>query len=168
LTERTEPGAGTAPAPSKSQRKRDMTALQALGEALVALSAVQLARIDLPENLRDAVAAARGMTRREAKRRQLQYIGKLMRGVDPEPIRRHLDALRSASREHTARLHRVERWRERLLSDPQALPSLLSEHPGADAQRLRALVSGAQRERAAGAPPRSYRALYRLLAQIVG
>ena len=81
--------------PSKSAKKRAMTELQALGEALVALSVDQLKKIDLPEDLRDAVRDAQRFTPREARRRQLQYIGKLMRAIDPEPIRAALGKMRS-------------------------------------------------------------------------
>src|SRR5687767_5223205 len=91
--------------PSKTQRKREMHDLQALGAELVELNEQQLASIELPERLLDAVQDARRMTKFEAKRRQLQYIGKLMRNVDPEPIRNRLAAWKAVSTEHTARLH---------------------------------------------------------------
>ena len=149
--------------PSKSQRKREMHELQDLGAQLVELSEQQLASIDLPERLRDAVMDAREITKFEARRRQLQYIGKLMRAVDPEPIRRKLALRKAASQTHTARLHLIERWRERLLDDEAALSELLTEQPQADAARLRLLIRNVQREREAGQPPKSFRALYRLL-----
>src|SRR5688572_12592868 len=102
-------------APSKSQRKREMHDLQALGSELVELNEQQLASIELPERLLDAVREAKRMTKFEAKRRQLQYIGKVMRDVDPEPIRSRLAAWKAVSIENTARLHAIERWRARLL-----------------------------------------------------
>ena len=151
---------------SRTRLKRQMTELQKLGEALTGLNAGQLAEIALPESLHEAVLAAQRMTRFEARRRQLQYIGKLMRGIDPVPIRAHLERWQASSREHTARLREIERWRERLLEDDAALGDFAREHPR-DLQRVRTLVRNARRERDAGAPPRSYRALFRELQQIV-
>ena len=153
--------------PSKTQRKKQMHDLQALGAELVELNDQQLASIELPEALGDAVQEARRITSREGRRRQLQYIGKIMRGIDPEPIRERLAAWRSVSREHTARLHRLERWRDRLLQDESALTELMQQHPEIDAAHIRTLVRNAAKERAAGQPPNSYRALFRLLAETV-
>jgi ribosome-associated protein len=152
---------------SKTQRKKAVHMLQALGEELVELNDDQLTAIELPEALRDAVMAARRITKFEAKRRQLQYIGKLMRKVDPEPIRAALDAVLARSRRQIAAHKRVEAWRERLLAGPGAVNEVLAEYPGADAQRLRALVRGALRERDAGSPPRSYRELYQALRALL-
>ncbi len=87
----TEPAAADFEKPSKSQRKREATALQSMGETLVALKPVQLAKIPLPDELREAVLAARQMQQHGARKRQLQYIGKLMRQIDPEPIRAALE-----------------------------------------------------------------------------
>ena len=153
--------------PSKTQRKKQMHELQSLGAELVELSEQQLASLDLPETLRDAVMDARGITRFEARRRQLQYIGKLMRGVDPDPIRKTLAVSKAASHAHTARLHLIEGWRERLLDDDAALGALLSEHPHADAAQLRLLIRNVQREREAGQPPKNFRALFRLLDETI-
>jgi ribosome-associated protein len=152
---------------SKTQRKKQMHELQALGAELVELNEQQLASIELPERLLDAVTEARRMTRFEARRRQLQYIGKLMREVDPEPIRSRIAAWKAVSREHTARLHLIERWRMRLLSEESAMSELLRDHPHADASRLRMLVRNAGKEREAGQPPKSYRALFHLLNEII-
>lgn len=151
--------------PSKTQRKKRMLALQDLGTELVALNEDQLTAIALPENLHDAVIEAKGITKFEARRRQLQYIGKLMRTIDPEPIRAWIDVWKATSREHTAQLHLIERWRERLLAEEGAVGELLSAYPRADAQRLRTLVRNAQRERQLAAPPRSYRELFQLLRE---
>ena len=149
--------------PSKTQRKKQMHDLQALGAELVELTDDQLALVELPENLLDAVNAARLVTKFEAKRRQLQYIGKLMREVDPEPIRSRLDAWKAVSAAHTARLHLVERWRARLIEDEEALTDLMRDYPHADSARLRALVRNVALERERGKPPRSFRALFQLL-----
>jgi ribosome-associated protein len=90
-----------------------------------------------------------------------------MRSVDAGPIREQLAAWKAVSRAHTARLHLIERWRARLLEDEQAIAELLREHPRADATRLRTLVRNAKREQAAGQPPKSFRALFRLLSEII-
>jgi ribosome-associated protein len=152
--------------PSKSQRKRAMHALQDLGAALVALSAERLASIEMPEDLRQAVREAQRLTRHEARRRQLQYIGRLMRDVDPLPIREALAALNGGSAAETARQHRLERLRERLLEDEATLTEIGSAFPGADLQHLRQLRRNALREREQARPPRSYRELFRALREM--
>ena len=153
--------------PSKTQRKREMHELQALGARLVELNSEQLAAVGLPEELREAVEFARRTTKNEARRRQMQYIGKLMRSVDPEPIRERLKVWDGVSAEHTARQHRVERWRDRLLEDEAAVDELARIHPGIDTRHLRALSRKAREERGAGSPPRAYRELFRTLREIV-
>lgn len=152
--------------PSKSQKKRDMHALQAMGEALVALAPARLARIAMPDALRNAVHEAQGLTRHEARRRQMQYIGRLMREADPAPIRAALDAVNGVCAAETARQHRLERLRERLLEDEAVLSEVAAAHPGADLARLRQLRRNALRERAEGRPPRAFRELFRLLREI--
>lgn len=154
--------------PSKSQRKRDMHELQTLGAELVELNDDQLAAVDLPELLLDAVQAARGITKHEARRRQLQYIGKIMRHVDPEPIRAQIAAWQAVSAAHTARLHLVERWRDRLLQEEDAVTQLANEYPGVDIPQVRLLIRNAARERASEQPPKSYRALFKLLNALIG
>jgi ribosome-associated protein len=149
--------------PSKTQRKKEVQALQALGERLVELGAEQLAAVPLPDDLREAVLEARRIRSREGRRRQLQYIGKLMRETDPEPIRARFAAWDGQSREATAAHHRIERWRLRLLDDDGALTEFAREHPGADLQRLRACVREARKERLAGGEPRHFRDLFRLI-----
>ncbi|MCC7485796.1 MAG: DUF615 domain-containing protein [Burkholderiales bacterium] len=148
---------------SKTRRKRDMAALQELGAELVALSEEQLAELDLPEFLRDAVLAARRIKGFEARRRQLQYVGKLMRRVDAEPIRARIGAWNAPERATVARFKRAELWRERLLGDESALAALLREHPMADARHLAALVRDARRERQENRPPRACRGLFQAL-----
>jgi len=153
--------------PSKTQRKREMHELQTLGARLVELNPEQLDTVGLPENLRGAVDQFRRMTKHEARRRQMQYIGRLMRSVDPAPIREKLKVWDGISAEHTAQQHRVERWRDRLLEDETAVGELARAHPGIDARHLRALARKAREERTAGAPPRAYRELFRALREIV-
>lgn len=153
-------------APSKSQRKRDMDALQDIGEELTQLNEQQLASIELPESLRDAVMEARAMKRNEARRRQMQYVGKLMRQVDPVPIRARIKGFLSVSAEHTARLHRIERWRERLLAEPAALAEFIAAHPAADSQQLRTLIRNTEQERVRGKPPKHFRALFQMIRDV--
>src|SRR4029453_5935483 len=107
----------TAP-PSKSQRKRAMHDLQHLGEALCALDPARLATLQLPEQLAEAIALARRITAHEGRRRQLQYVGRLMRAIDPEPLRATLDAWSRGAGAERARFAALERWRDRLLDEP--------------------------------------------------
>jgi len=150
-------------APSKTQRKQEMHALQALGQRLVALNAAQLASVELPEQLREAIAEAQRIRSREARRRQLQYVGRLMREVDPEPIRAQLEVWDGRSREATAAHHRAERWREQLLADDAAFTEFARAHPRTDLQQLRACVREARKERLAGRDLRHFRELFRLI-----
>ncbi|HUL66417.1 MAG TPA: ribosome biogenesis factor YjgA [Burkholderiaceae bacterium] len=156
-------GAHADARPSKTRRKQEMTALQQLGEDLLRLTPAQLARIDLPEALRDALRETRRITAHEGRRRQLQYIGRLMRQVDPEPVRRALDDATGASRAAVALMHRCERLRDRLLEDDAALTDFLSQHPHVDVQHLRALIRAARKDLATGATPKHARDLYRWL-----
>lgn len=165
--------AHAADAPSKTQRKKDMAALQALGVRLTRLNTAQLRQVDLPERLREAIEAARRITAHEARRRQMQYIGKLMRGVDAGPIEQALEHLGGESQAAVALMHRCERWRDRLLADDDALTALLDESPvedvkPLDVQPLRALIRAARRERDADQPPRHARELYRWLHERLG
>lgn len=151
--------------PSKTQRKKAMHALQSLGEALVELSADQLDRLDLPETLHDAVVEAGRIRSREGLRRQLQYIGRLMRDVDAERIAEGLALLQGESDAAKAEFHALERWRARLLADDAALTDWLAANPSSDAQQLRQLIRKARRETTEGKPPRASRALFRLLRE---
>jgi ribosome-associated protein len=153
--------------PSKTQRKRAMEELQALGEELVELSSDRLRKIELPDDLRAAVREAQRMLRHDdARRRQLQYIGRVMRDVDPQPIRRALEVVRGESAAETGKLHRLERLRTDLLADEKVLYSLTQEFPSLDLQHLRALRRAALLEQAQGKPPRSYRAIFQLLKEL--
>jgi len=152
--------------PSKSSKKRDMTALQDLGARLVELNEQQIASMQLPEALLDAVLEAKRLNRREARRRQMQYIGRLMRDIDATPIRERLEEWLGQGREHTAQLHALERWREELLADDPALERFLRAYPGADSQKLRSLIRNARREQSAALPPKTYRELFRVLREM--
>ena len=136
-----EPFENDADRPSKSQIKREMSALQALAEA-------------------------RRLTKHEAKRRQLQYIGRLMRDVDPQPIQEAIDEFHGLSAAANARHHAVERLRERLLEDENVLGEIAQAHRSADLQHLRQLRRNALKERESSKPPRAYRELFRLLRDL--
>jgi ribosome-associated protein len=163
---------GDAERPSKSARKRAAHAAQDLGEALVRLRDAELDALALPEALTDAIRAARGIRSRGAAARQRQYIGKLMRDVDPGPIRAALAARGELAAQETERFKRAESWRERLLTQgPPALAELVRWHPDIDLGEWQARVSAArsERERTAAGGPASrelFRALRALFATI--
>jgi ribosome-associated protein len=151
--------------PSKSARKRAAQAAQDLGVELVRLREAQLAELELPEKLKEAIRAARTIKSRVAGARQRQYIGKLMRDVDPEPIRAALSARSQVDAQETERFKRVESWRDRLLSEgAPALEELRRWRPQIDAQEWAQRVSAAQAERArTGASGPAARELFRAL-----
>jgi ribosome-associated protein len=165
---------GDAGRPSKSARKREAHAAQELGEALVSLRESELEALALPEALRDAIRAARRINSRGAALRQRQYIGKLMRDVDPAPIRAALSARSALDAQETERFKRAESWRERLLTQgPEALAELARWHPDIDPGEWQRRVSAArsERERTAGNGPAGrelFRALRALFATIPG
>ncbi|MBU1236853.1 MAG: DUF615 domain-containing protein [Gammaproteobacteria bacterium] len=161
-----DPDAELPERPSKSQLKREMDALQALGERLVGLSAERLAKIDMPDDLREAVKDAQRFTKHEARRRQLQYVGRLMRNVDPVPIQAAIDEIDGISAAANARMHALERLRERLLEDEGVLDEIARRTATADFQRLRQLRRNAIKERAEKKPPRAYRELFRVLREL--
>ncbi|MEJ8824277.1 ribosome biogenesis factor YjgA [Variovorax humicola] len=157
---------------SKTDLKRESAELQKLGEDLLTLRAGLFDPLPLGEKLVDAIREAKRITNFEGKRRQMQFIGKLMRGLDSET----LDAVRAAlaeqhraPAEETAMLHEAERWRDRLIADDDALGGWIETHPATDAQQLRALVRQARKDIKAGPPgeaPRQGKA-YRDVFQIV-
>ncbi|MEL4178220.1 ribosome biogenesis factor YjgA [Roseateles sp. PN1] len=152
--------------PSKSQLKRDMLELQDLGEDLLTLPASRIDPLNLPEILADAIKAAKKITAHEGRRRQMQYIGKLMRRVDPEPLREAVAAFKLGHAKDSLALHQSEAWRERLLKDDAALQSFIQEHEGIDVQQLRSLVRAARKDAALEPEKRSGRA-YRDLFQFI-
>ena len=154
--------------PSKTRKKKEMHALQQLGAQLVELSEQKLIELHLPEALLEAVQEARRLKgKHEALRRQLQYVGRVMRDMDAAPLRAALEQWRGQGREHAAQLHAIERWREELLASEPVLARFIDEHPQADSQRLRSLIRNARREQAAALPPKSYRELFRVLREII-
>ena len=131
--------------PSKSQIKRDMQALQKIGEALVALPETQLEKIHLEGRLRTAVLEARQLKGFEAKRRQMQYIGRLMRDTDAQPIEEALAKIQGKHQQTQAQFHQIERWRDRLIAEgDKLLEEFLKQYPDTDRQQLRQLIRNAQ------------------------
>ncbi|MBV8468556.1 MAG: DUF615 domain-containing protein [Burkholderiaceae bacterium] len=155
--------------PSKTQKKRDSHVLQSLGEDLLTLPKDRILALNLPEILLDAVKAAKKISAFEGRRRQMQYIGKLMRQVDPEPIRQAVADFKLGRAQDSLTLHQSERWRERLLAsdgDGGALQDFIQEHPGLDMQQLRSLVRAARKDAASAPEQRSGRA-FRELFQFI-
>ncbi|MCE5335047.1 MAG: DUF615 domain-containing protein [Desulfobacteraceae bacterium] len=147
---------------SKSQVKREMLALQDLGEKLVALSADQIKKIDMPLELRDALLFAKTIDKGEPRRRQLQYVGALMREADPEPIRKGLDAVSKGLFQDTAQFKELEQWRDELVEGNDGLLEEIVSR-GAERQTLRHLILSARKEREGNKPPKASRALFRFL-----
>lgn len=155
-------------APSKSALKRQMNALQAIGEELVGLSPRQLERIPIAsEELLKAIREAQTIRSNSARRRHMQLIGKLMRNVDAEPIELALSALHQQRRNETDAFHELETLRDRLLSrDPDAMEAILQRFPAADRQQLRHLLLQYEREQSSGKPNTAGRKLFRYLREL--
>jgi len=163
-----EPSADLIDLPvSKTRLKQAMTSLQELGVELVELRDDQLTRIPLPEGLRDAIGAARRIRSREGRRRQLQYIGRLMRDTDAEPIRDALATITAPVREAVRAQQLAERWRERLLTEDVALAELASRHNAAIDDELKTRIGDTARLARSSTSPglrgRYARELFRLL-----
>ncbi len=152
--------------PSKTKQKEAMHELRDLGAELVELSVGQLKRIKLPENIYEAVRECQKITAHGARRRQVAYLGKLMRGVDDEPIRAGLAMLRGESSAETARLHRLERFRVRLLEDEAVLAEIAALWPSVDLQHLRTLRRNALKEQENNKPPKNFRAIFQVLQEL--
>lgn len=155
--------------PSKSQKKRDMIALQKLGEQLVNEPTDRVKRAPLPEDVREAILECQRITNHEGRRRQMQFVGKKMRELDEEDVaalQRAIDSWKGLSKADTAALHALERQREKLLANDSTLTELLRRHPQADAQQLRALIRNARKEQAEGKPPKAFREIFQILKQL--
>ena len=148
---------------SKTRKKAQMHALQKLGIELVDLSKERLASMQLPETLVEAVREAQRITAHEGRRRQMQYIGRLMRDIDPAPIQERLDAWRGQSKAEIARQHGMERLRDKLIANDSALTEFAQKHPGVDLQALRNLIRNARKEAAEGRAPKSYREIFKVI-----
>jgi len=157
--------------PSKTQLKAEADEKQALGEALLTLRADLMAKLELPEKLLDAIAEAKKITNFEGRRRQMQFIGKLMRPLDTEPIRAAIDEQANGSAQLTLALHLAEQWRDKLIASDDALGDWLTEHPATDSQQLRALIRQARKDakpEKPGEAPRhgkSYREIFQLVRE---
>jgi ribosome-associated protein len=155
--------------PSKSELKRQSRDLQDLGDVLVALPPSELDALPLPEEVREAVAAARRITSHGARVRQRLYIGKLLRRIDAGPVREALERRADHERARIRREHVVEQWRDRLLGDEAtAWTELAGLVSPADLQRLRSLCRQARAERTASRPPAAARQLFRRLRELLG
>ncbi|PJC85889.1 hypothetical protein CSW98_12615 [Vibrio sp. HA2012] len=151
---------------SKTEMKHDMDDLQKIGEELVELKPAVLEKFSLPEELFDAVRDAQRF-KNEARRRQLQYIGRLMRNIDPEPIQAALDKLRNKHSQATAVLHKLEQLRERIIEEgDSAINDVMATYPQADRQRLRQLYLQANREKKGSKPPKASREIFQLLKEL--
>jgi ribosome-associated protein len=155
--------------PSKSQLKREMTALQKLGAELIAEPRERVKRVPMPEDVRDAILECQTITDHEGRRRQLQYVGKKMRTLEEEEvalIRKTIDSWKQPSKAETAALHAVERRRDKLLADDGALTELRAQYPELDVQQMRTLIRNARREQAESKPPKAYREIFQVLKQL--
>jgi ribosome-associated protein len=153
--------------PSKSQLKRDAKALKSLASQLLAISDSKLKKVPLESDLMESVLEARSMRSHGARKRQLQYVAKLLRRLDPVDIIAAIEGLNSENRALTARQHRSEAWREILLEqgDP-ALNALLQQRPDIDIQKVRQLIRNSRAENSKGKPPASARVLFRILRDL--
>jgi ribosome-associated protein len=152
---------------SKSQRRRDALELKSLARDLIAMNASRLARVPLDESLRAAIDEARGIRSHGARKRQLQFVAKLLRRSDPEPIILALEALEGDARQLTARQHRAEAWRDHLIeSGDVAVGELVQERHNADVQAIRQYIRQARTEASRDKPPAAARQLFRLLREM--
>jgi ribosome-associated protein len=157
--------------PSKSQLKREMTALQKLGQILVDAPRDRVRKIPMPEDVLEAILECQQISSHEGRRRQLQYVGKKMRTLDDTEvaaIQKVVDSWRGASKAEAAALHTIERQRDRLLADDEALTELRSRHPELDIQHLRTLIRNARKEQAETKPPKAYREIFQILKSLQG
>ncbi len=155
--------------PSKSQLKREMTALQKLGETLVDAPRDRVRKVPMPEDVLEAILECQQISSHEGRRRQLQYVGKKMRSLEESEvaaIQKVVDSWRGTSRAEAAALHAIERQRERLLADGGALTELRSQHPELDIQQLRTLIRNARKEQADNKPPKAYREIFQILKSL--
>ncbi len=155
--------------PSKSEAKRQSNELQKLGEQLVDAPRDRVKRVEMPEDVKEAILTCQSITNHEGRRRALQFVGKKMRTLDEEEvavIQRTIEGWKGASKAETAALHALERRREKLLADDAALTQLLEEHPQLDVQQLRTLIRNARKEQAENKPPKAYREIFQILKDL--
>ena len=155
--------------PSKTRLKKESHALQDLGQVLMDLSKDQLSRLDLPENLREAVLIGQGITAHGGLKRQRKYIGKILRDLDAAPIRAAIADLKGEGLAAVRLQHQCEQWRQQLLEQgDHAVNEFISQYPGAERQKLRQFIRDAIRDREAGKPPRAYRMMFKYLKEVLG
>jgi ribosome-associated protein len=155
--------------PSKSELKRQSNELQKLGEQLIEAPRDRVKRVQMPDEVRDAILMCQTITNHEGRRRQLQFVGKLMRTLDEEEvavIQRTIESWKGTSKAEAAALHALERRRDKLLADDKALTQLLEEHPHLDVQHLRTLIRNARKEQAENKPPKAYREIFQILKDL--
>lgn len=153
---------------SRTLLKEEMKELQRFGESLVKLPLERINKIEMPEELRDAILHARTLKKHEARRRQMQYVGTLMRNVDVDPIRSYIDNINLGSKDESRVFNKIETWRDDLVKGKEgAIECVLNELPGADRQHLRQLVRNAVKESEKGFSPKSSRALFRYLRELM-
>jgi ribosome-associated protein len=155
--------------PSKSQLKRDMTALQVLGAELVAQPKERVMRVPMPEDVREVILECQKINAHEGRRRQMQFVGKKMRSLTEDEIaaiQKVLDSWKGASKAETAAMHALERRREKLLADDKALTDLKEKYPQVDVQQLRTLIRNARKEQVENKPPKAYREIFQILKQL--
>jgi ribosome-associated protein len=163
------PGERERSRPSKSARKREMHRLQTLGERLASLSPGLLAQMPIADGLREALTEAQRIRGGEARRRHMQYLGKLMRGEDAEAVTAALERLQAGGSEQKRQEQALERWRERLIAGgDDDLEAFVRGHPTADRGHLRRLIRAARRERGTGQTPMAARKLFRALRDVIG
>lgn len=152
---------------SRTQLKKEAAALQKTGEKLVRLADDQLNRMKLPTALVEAIQAVRPMKSHGARRRQMQYIGTLMRRLDVAPIEQALMEIEQGAYRQAQAFHRIEAWRDQLVAGNDAVvDEILETFPDVDRQRLGQLVRSARKEKQRKAPPKSARNLFRYLKQL--
>jgi ribosome-associated protein len=155
------------PVASKSQRRREALELKSLASELIKLSAARLGRVPLDDAVRSAIMESRQIRSNVARKRQLQYVAKLLRRADPEPIVQTLEGFDGEARQLTGRQHRTEAWRDFLLeSGDHAVGVLMQQCNDVDTQSIRQLIRNAHKETARSKPPASARALFRLLREM--
>jgi len=155
--------------PSKSALKARDHALQDLGAALSELPSGRLAALDMPDDLREAIRDYRSIRAHGAKKRQRKFLGRLLRHMDTEPFEKVIEEFRTGNRAEARALHQVERWRDELVADDEAVTRWMSEHPDTDAQHLRSLVRSARKHDAATGLSerhgRAYRELFKFIRE---
>lgn len=158
---------GVDPGPSKTALKAEDQARQDLGAALAELPAGRLATLEMSDDLRQAIRDYRSITAHGARKRQRKFLGRLLRNMDIEPFEREIENFAAGNKAQARALHQVERWREELIADDEALTRWMAEHPASDAQHLRSLVRAARKHDAMAAPSDRHSKAWRELFKFI-